>query len=373
MCDVHGVDRAALHKAAAAGSTATCVQLLDRGADINATDMNRRTPLAVATYACHHDTCKALLARGADPKQGRSPLTDAAANGMYEICALLLDLDVHVEDGVLHTTAQEGHVDVCALLLERGVLADTLCCERTALFHAVLYSRAAVCRLLLRHGANVNARDAVGQTPLDVAGEGTNWETLSVLLDAGARRTINMSASLWYRLAVMRPHWIRATMPEFIPELNWRYDTPIERFVASVTMKVFRSYQCTDTASDVFRTAVVGYFRALLLTYDDYDILPVIEVAAFLAGARNLLIRHGLSRLSKAALCRAASVRFLYDQSGFRVKHISRFAPPPNRRLPRRAWMMIVRNWLGVPEFWLTKTHELPHANFEQRSTVEHC
>jgi len=56
-----------LHEAAFYGLASWAVELIDRGADIDARDPEGRTPLMVAIAAMSNEVTAALLARGADP------------------------------------------------------------------------------------------------------------------------------------------------------------------------------------------------------------------------------------------------------------------------------------------------------------------
>jgi len=57
---------AGLHAAAARGDADAARRLLAGGADSNARDGHRRTPLHVAAHAGHGDVARALVAGGAD-------------------------------------------------------------------------------------------------------------------------------------------------------------------------------------------------------------------------------------------------------------------------------------------------------------------
>jgi ankyrin repeat protein len=56
----------------------------------------------------------------------------------------------------------------------------------TALHHAVYYSRASICRVLVDEGASLTAIDRAGQTPLESAKAPGNAECVAILEAAGA-------------------------------------------------------------------------------------------------------------------------------------------------------------------------------------------
>jgi ankyrin repeat protein len=70
-------------------------------------------------------------------------------------------------------TAVGGHVEFARMLLERGALIDAPggYIGQTALHRAVAWHKIQVARLLLEHGADLNARDECGRTPSQVVTE----------------------------------------------------------------------------------------------------------------------------------------------------------------------------------------------------------
>ena len=136
---------------------------------------------------------------GALAKDNRTPLHSACSWGRVEIAGLLLDhgakADAKTDSGEtpLHTAAnskygsQEDGIHVAKLLLARGVdtnIRDND--ERTLLRVASSYRKLEIVRLLLDHGANADAMDAVGQTPLhqtSYASEEAGVDVAMLLLD----------------------------------------------------------------------------------------------------------------------------------------------------------------------------------------------
>ena len=72
-------------------------------------------------------------------------------------------------------------------MLQEGVPVD--CVDRydqTALFHAALFNRTDVIRLLLQKGADVNKRDRFGSTLVHWAAVRNSTEAIAMLIDHGA-------------------------------------------------------------------------------------------------------------------------------------------------------------------------------------------
>ncbi|KAK1527168.1 uncharacterized protein CCOS01_07430 [Colletotrichum costaricense] len=201
-----------LYVAAKEGTLSMVEFLVKRGADVNIrTDVKGLTPLYGATLQSRPEVVEYLLSKGADvtiPSKARnwSPL-----EGAYDYPAVMAHLvtkawpppDYHrvAEFGdtqctALFLAATYGKTESVRLLLKHGdpdieftpssdiekEKADTR--GYTALAVASLYSHMEIVRLLLEHGANVNHRiPGTGLTPLHLAHSG---DTLAVLLEYGA-------------------------------------------------------------------------------------------------------------------------------------------------------------------------------------------
>lgn len=219
-----------LHEAVLAENAARITALLIvNGADLNARDREDRAPLHKASSMGHVDHCKALLDIGADinildqskcqaeHRKNNSPLKGsvgtgdsalhyAILSGSIEMCGYLIDrgIDMRIKSALgkplVHFACHHKKYRICSLLIERGADVDALDYKQlqvptgspvarkrspkhsteevpmlsityseTALQAAVRAGNTEACRMLLDHGANVNAADEVfGNTPLHI-------------------------------------------------------------------------------------------------------------------------------------------------------------------------------------------------------------
>ncbi|WP_374198189.1 ankyrin repeat domain-containing protein [Paenibacillus lautus] len=183
------------------GNTEQVRQLLQSGADINATDEQGRTAVMAATYHNHVGTVKALIQAGADinirDHQRNNVFLYAGAEGMMEILRLAIEADADVTltnrygGTALIPASDRGHVEIVQELLTRTDVdvnhINNL--NWTALLEAVIlgdgsekYQR--IVKLLLDHGADARIPDGNGVTPLQHARERGYLEIERILLDA---------------------------------------------------------------------------------------------------------------------------------------------------------------------------------------------
>jgi ankyrin repeat protein/mono/diheme cytochrome c family protein len=200
-----------------AGNSRTVKFLLDRDVDSNATNAFGATALMAATAADDIDSVRLLLDRGADvnsrPNPGstdffwggwRTPLMWAAFQGDETLLKLLLERGAKVNDqveigGALGQAAWGGHAAVARLLLDAGAQVDQrdLIANYTPLHWAASSERSspAVVELLIARGADANAEGGqnvdnylgVAQTPLSLARKRGDTPIVRALLKAGAK------------------------------------------------------------------------------------------------------------------------------------------------------------------------------------------
>jgi ankyrin repeat protein len=159
--------------------------LINSGANINSRNSYGETPLSKAVQSGNMDMVRELLRRGADinskNRRGITPLIIAIEDRDYPMVKFLLDAgaDPNVRDNnkksvlALTVTSNQGNIEIV--------------------------------RELLKHGADINAQDRYGNTPLmEAIYPSDDYETVKFLLESGADYTIRNNRNLTARdLAVM--------------------------------------------------------------------------------------------------------------------------------------------------------------------------
>ncbi len=153
-----------------------------------------RTPLSIAVAVGNIEEVDRLLANGANPNEeammGHSPLIMAARSDYTLIAEHLLKsgADPNQRDKLnwapLHHAIKTdiANLDMIAILVSNG--ADVNVTDnhlRTPLHRAAQFGHVKAVQLLLDLGANPNAQDKIGQTPLD---RGRNHPVIVKILEA---------------------------------------------------------------------------------------------------------------------------------------------------------------------------------------------
>jgi ankyrin repeat protein len=194
--------------------------LIKRGANVNAASKMGNTPLISASFAYgSSEVVKALIAAGAKVDAsnglGGNAVVAAAEAGDQETLRILLDhkgspdSKTHIvesgsEASALMIAAQMGHIDCVKLLLDRGANLNLRTEHGNALHFAAFSDRHEVARLLMDRGIEVNVpgqrivsfrRKDTGLTPLIYAclSERNDATLVKWLIEAGA--DVNTKAS----------------------------------------------------------------------------------------------------------------------------------------------------------------------------------
>ncbi|OPB40459.1 hypothetical protein A0O28_0005380 [Trichoderma guizhouense] len=194
--------RTPLHLAIENKSLPAIPLLIEAGAQLDAKSKDGSTPLHIAVKEI--ETVRLLLESGADKEatdlEGRTPLYQALADGTIEVATLLVDEGANVA-----TAAKDGRTPLhMALSLgskgfgiaKRLLQSDSIKAadyakakakdEATPLHIAAEHGPSEAIELLHRLGANVDALDDFGQTPLLISIYKKKWEIAELLIKAGA-------------------------------------------------------------------------------------------------------------------------------------------------------------------------------------------
>ena len=210
-----------LHEASLNGRLEMAEFLLDSGADVTATHEYNRTALYDAAFGGHAEIAELLLDHGADVNartdEGDTALHVALPYPVLVQVLLERSADVNAADGrdrmPLHEAAQDGHLEAAELLLDNGAAVEAkdhlgrtpLHCTAGMSFVESLFlwateeadgeedegdpilnaARLEIARLLVERGAEVNAKDDDGMTPLQLAIEADRTALADLLREHG--------------------------------------------------------------------------------------------------------------------------------------------------------------------------------------------
>ncbi len=166
-----------------AGDRAVALQLLRKGADVNAAGNDGTTALHWAVYKVDVELTKALLDKRANPNVanafGSTPLAEAVKVANPELVTLLLkagaNVDAANDDGqtALMLAARTDSVKIAELLVARGAKVDAREQWRgqSALIWAAAEGKPDMVAFLVGRGADVNVRSQTNDWPSQITSE----------------------------------------------------------------------------------------------------------------------------------------------------------------------------------------------------------
>ena len=183
-----------IFNAADQGNIEAVKKHLADGVDVNKKDKGGYTPLHWAAFGGHKETVELLIAKGAevnakDYEIGATPLDCAIIQDYVEIKKLLVKhggktaeelkaatpepQTAKAPDIPLLEAAMSGNIEAVTQHLAAGTDVDAKSFGLTPLHQAAQFGRKKIIELLIAQGADVNAKDNFGRTPLDCALGGT--------------------------------------------------------------------------------------------------------------------------------------------------------------------------------------------------------
>jgi len=195
------------------GDTDAVRKLLDQGANVNDVDSAGATPLiaAMTSEKSNLQLVLLLLDRGANPNvytQAGDPLIIGALHEPAVLQAFLhhhADVELEARSGILagrtalNQAAEDVDLQAAQILLAYGANPNHADARNQTPLHTLCQTAAlggagkngssnevAFAAALLGHGAQINARDWYGDTPLSLAAMGNDVELVKLLLKHGA-------------------------------------------------------------------------------------------------------------------------------------------------------------------------------------------
>ncbi|MBN2583621.1 MAG: ankyrin repeat domain-containing protein [Planctomycetes bacterium] len=140
--------------------------LVEHDADVNAKSQETSSAMYHAVHRCHREYVRFLLDNGVDA----GAVCHGDSTPLHEAACFFWQRSSQGLDHLKGTDWTPILVDMMNLLIERGADVDAVNGSGiTPLHRAANVGNVTAAGVLLRHGANVNIRDDAGRTPLGVA------------------------------------------------------------------------------------------------------------------------------------------------------------------------------------------------------------
>jgi len=174
-----------LHEAAVSGDIEDVKSLIAEGADINARDQQGLTPAMASLYEWDSAVTDLLLEKGADIDTPYLLAYTGDLTGMKNLLGRDASADSLDGLTLLHAAAKGGHKDVVEFLIGKGssVAATTEYGNTTPLDYAAFGNHQEVAKVLIANGALVNSRNS---HPIVAAAYAGHQDMIEFLMSKGA-------------------------------------------------------------------------------------------------------------------------------------------------------------------------------------------
>lgn len=157
-----------IFEAASVGDSQTINQLLDKTPDLlNSFSADGFTALGLASFFGHFTLVKQLLDKGANP--------NTASNNQFKVAPI-------------HSACAISTIDMVELLIKHGANVNAKQMQGVTPLHSAAHNgQTKLSKLLIDNGADINAKMDNGQTPLFMANEKNFQETAELLIKHGGQ------------------------------------------------------------------------------------------------------------------------------------------------------------------------------------------
>ncbi|KAJ5902932.1 hypothetical protein N7495_003460 [Penicillium taxi] len=187
----------ALNRASTVGEQEIVEFLIEKGANIEAADVDGKTPLHNASISGFQNIVGFLIEKGANieaiDKNGETPLHKASTLGKQKVVEFLIENGANIEaadvDGKtsLHNASISGFQDIVEFLIENGANIEAADVNgKTPLHKASTLGKQKVVEFLIEKGANIEATDKHGDKPLHKASILSEQNIVEFLIEKGA-------------------------------------------------------------------------------------------------------------------------------------------------------------------------------------------